>query len=217
MKGFLFVVAKTLSNLRFEEVKVMKKQRKTMVKWGQIYLCNLGDRKGSVQSGVRPVLVVQNNIGNNNSTTTVVATITTVLKKLNQPTHIVLDESCGLRKKSMVMLEQITTIDINKSLVKYIGEIKDAKVLHRIKQGILTEFGLTQRLDLQKTGLVLTLCPKCRNVFMNSPSNVVRRVDSLRTKKELCDKCQLELGYEYIVFKKNHSLSIEVDTDEYKI
>ena len=145
------------------------------------------------------------------------ATITTVLKKLNQPTHIVLDESCGLREKSMVMLEQITTIDINKSLVKYIGEIKDAKVLHRIKQGILTEFGLTQRLDLQKTGLVLTLCPKCRNLFMNSPSNVVRRVDSLRTKKELCDKCQLELGYEYIVFKKNHSLSIEVNTDEYKI
>ncbi|MBQ2971006.1 MAG: type II toxin-antitoxin system PemK/MazF family toxin [Ruminococcus sp.] len=192
----------------------MKKQRTVIVNWGQIYLCNLGDSNGSVQSGVRPVLIVQNNIGNKNSTTTVVATITTALKKLNQPTHIVLDESCGLREKSMVMLEQITTIDINKSLVKYIGEIKDAKTLHRIKQGLLTELGLTRRLDLSRTGLILSLCPKCRSVFMGSPDNVVRRVDPFGSNKRLCEKCQLETGYEYIVFKKNLALGVVGCSDE---
>lgn len=192
----------------------MKKQRTVIVKWGQIYLCKLGDSNGSVQSGVRPVLVVQNNIGNNNSTTTVVATITTALKKLNQPTHIVLDESCGLREKSMVMLEQITTIDINKSLVKYIGEIKDAKTLHRIKQGLLTELGLTRRLDLSRTGLILSLCPKCRSVFMSSPNNIVRRVDPFGSNKGLCEKCQMETGYEYIVLNKNHALDVAGCGDE---
>ena len=53
----------------------MKNANITNVKWGEIYLCDLGSNKGSVQSGKRPVLVLQNNIGNNNGPTTVVATI----------------------------------------------------------------------------------------------------------------------------------------------
>ena len=85
----------------------MNKMNLSEVKWGEIYLCNLGTSQGSVQSGVRPVLVIQNNIGNEHSPTIVVATITSVLKKLNQPTHILLDTSCGLKEISMVMLEQL--------------------------------------------------------------------------------------------------------------
>ena len=99
----------------------MKKANITTVRWGEIYLCDLGSNKGSVQSGIRPVLVIQNNIGNDNGPTTVVATISSVLKKLNQPTHILLDTSCGLKEESIVMLEQVRTVDKANELIEYIG------------------------------------------------------------------------------------------------
>ena len=142
-----------------DEVNPMKNANITNVKWGEIYLCDLGSNKGSVQSGKRPVLVLQNNIGNNNGPTTVVATISSVLKKLNQPTHILLDTSCGLREDSVVMLEQIRTVDKEKELLEYIGEVRDEKTIYAIKQGVLTEFGLIKRPQPRRTGLILTLCP----------------------------------------------------------
>lgn len=174
----------------------MKNANITNVKWGEIYLCDLGSNKGSVQSGKRPVLVLQNNIGNNNGPTTVVATISSVLKKLNQPTHILLDTSCGLREDSIVMLEQIRTVDKEKELLEYIGEVRDEKTIYAIKQGILTEFGLIKRPQPRRTGLILTLCPKCRAEFMSVPENIVRRVDPLQVDKERCDKCQTSFGYD---------------------
>lgn len=163
-----------------DEVNPMKNANITNVKWGEIYLCDLGSNKGSVQSGKRPVLVLQNNIGNNNGPTTVVATISSVLKKLNQPTHILLDTSCGLREDSIVMLEQIRTVDKEKELLEYIGEVRDEKTIYAIKQGVLTEFGLIKRPQPRRTGLILTLCPKCRAEFMNIPENILRRVDPLQ-------------------------------------
>ena len=186
-----------------DEVKKKKNANITNVKWGEIYLCDLGSNKGSVQSGKRPVLVLQNNIGNNNGPTTVVATISSVLKKLNQPTHILLDTSCGLREDSIVMLEQIRTVDKEKELLEYIGEVRDEKTIYAIKQGILTEFGLIKRPQPRRTGLILTLCPKCRAEFMSVPENIVRRVDPLQVDKERCDKCQTSFGYDYLIIKKN--------------
>ena len=152
---------------------------------------------------ITKVLVLQNNIGNNNGPTTVVATISSVLKKLNQPTHILLDTSCGLREDSIVMLEQIRTVDKEKELLEYIGEVRDEKTIYAIKQGILTEFGLIKRPQPRRTGLILTLCPKCRAEFMSVPENIVRRVDPLQVDKERCDKCQTSFGYDYLIIKKN--------------
>ena len=81
------------------------------VKWGEIYYCDLGNSKGSVQAKLRPVLIIQNNVGNRNGPTTVVAAISSVIKKMYLPTHILLDADCGLTERSIVMLEQIRTID----------------------------------------------------------------------------------------------------------
>ena len=185
-----------------DEVKPMKNANITTVRWGEIYLCNLGSNKGSVQSGKRPVLVIQNNVGNNYGPTTVVATISSVLKKLNQPTHILLDTSCGLKEESVVMLEQLRTVDKNSELLEYIGEVRDEKTIYAIKQGLLTEFGLIKRPQPRRTGLILTLCPKCRAAFMNVPENILRRFDSPQADKERCDKCQTSLGYDYLIIKK---------------
>ena len=77
---------------------------------GQIYYADL-DGKGSEQKGLRPVLIIQNDIGNKYSPTTIIAIITTRKTKANLPTHVWLNAECGLPKESMVECEQLRTID----------------------------------------------------------------------------------------------------------
>ncbi len=89
------------------------------VRRGQIYLADLNPVKGSEQGGVRPVVVVQNDVGNRYSTTIIVAPITGQ-KKVELPTHTRLYSS-GLTKESTALLEQIRTIDKCR-LIKYVGE-----------------------------------------------------------------------------------------------
>ena len=102
----------------------MSKQKTREVKWGEIYYCDLGSGKGSVQSKLRPVLIIQNDTGNENGPTTVVAAISSAIKKMYMPTHIMLDRTCGLKEKSVVMLEQIRTIDKTSELREYIGTVR---------------------------------------------------------------------------------------------
>ena len=83
-----------------------------MVKRGEIYYADLSPVVGSEQGGIRPVLVVQNDIGNKYSPTVIAAAITSQLDKARLPTHITLPaEQYGLPKNSVVLLEQIRTLD----------------------------------------------------------------------------------------------------------
>ena len=99
----------------------MKKE----IKKGQIYYADLSPVVGSEQGGYRPVVVIQNNIGNKYSPTTIVAVITTRATKAKLPTHYWLEEGSGLPKNSMVELEQIRTIDKSR-LKEYVGAISYA-------------------------------------------------------------------------------------------
>ena len=90
------------------------------VKKGEIYYCDLGDPIGSRQGGMRPVLILQNDIGNKYSPTTIVAAIT-AKRKRNYCTHVELD-NCGLPLLSTVMLEQILTVD-KSELGDYMGKV----------------------------------------------------------------------------------------------
>ena len=82
------------------------------VKRGEIYYADLSPVVGSEQGGIRPVLIVQNDVGNRYSPTVIAAAITSQKDKTNLPTHIELNASkCGLAKDSIVLLEQIRTID----------------------------------------------------------------------------------------------------------
>lgn len=88
---------------------------------GQIYLADLSPVVGSEQGGVRPVVVIQNEWGNRHSPTVIVAAITSKLDKNKIPTHVTVS-GIGLEKKSVLLLEQIRTID--KSRLKgFVGEI----------------------------------------------------------------------------------------------
>ena len=92
---------------------------------GDIYYMDFGNQPGSTVHGIRPAMVVQNNVGNRHSPTVIVAGITTEIKKTRQPTHVQLGSQFGLPQESMLMLEQLTTID-KVMLRQYIGAVDEA-------------------------------------------------------------------------------------------
>lgn len=95
------------------------------VKRGDIYYADLSPVVGSEQGGVRPVIVIQNNVGNKYSPTVIVAAITSQINKAKLPTHVELKApKFGLPKDSVVLLEQIRTID-KKRLKDRIGRFDD--------------------------------------------------------------------------------------------
>jgi mRNA interferase MazF len=114
-----------------------------MILKGEIYYADLDGALGSEQSGTRPVLVIQNDIGNKFSPTTIIAPITTHEKKLDMPTHVILNDNCGLKQKSIVMLEQIRTIDKSR-LKEKIGQC-DRRTLINVNKAIKISFFLTDK------------------------------------------------------------------------
>ena len=111
-----------------------------VIKRGDIFYADLSPVVGSEQGGVRPVLVVQNDIGNKHSLTVIVAAITGQREKAMFPTHIPLRaESCGLTHKSVVLLEQIRTID--KTRLKQRTGTIPSKLLSRVDRALAISFG----------------------------------------------------------------------------
>ena len=111
------------------------------VKRGDIYYADLSPVVGSEQGGIRPVLIVQNDIGNKFSPTVIAAAITSQKDKTNLPTHIsVSSQNCGLAKDSIVLLEQIRTID-KKRLKEHMGHLDDGS-MNKIDEALSISFGL---------------------------------------------------------------------------
>lgn len=117
------------------------------IKRGEIYYANLCPIVGSEQGGIRPVVILQNNKGNLHSRTTIVSAITSELDKPNLPTHVIFNADC-MKKKSMVLLEQIRTIDKSR-LCRFVGTI-DNKTMKRVDKAILISFGLDYLEGLKK-------------------------------------------------------------------
>ena len=109
---------------------------------GEIYLAELDKGIGSEQKGRRPVMIIQNNVGNKHSPTVVVAAITSRMGKHNLPTHVRLSSS-NLAKDSMVMLEQIRTID-KRRLKEYICKAT-AEEMELIDGALLISIGMDRR------------------------------------------------------------------------
>ena len=113
-----------------------------MIKRGEIYFADLSPVVGSEQGGVRPILVIQNDIGNKYSPTVIAAAITSKLEKAKLPTHIELDSDNGLPKNSIVLLEQIRTLD-KKRLKEKVCDISPYK-MDEINQALLISLGFFQ-------------------------------------------------------------------------
>ena len=111
------------------------------IKRGEIYYADLSPVIGSEQGGVRPVLIIQNDVGNKYSPTVIAAAITSQKDKSNLPTHIKLEtDNCGLSKESIVLLEQIRTID-KKRLKERMGKL-DESAMGEINRALSISFGL---------------------------------------------------------------------------
>ena len=114
------------------------------IKLGDIYYADLSPVVGSEQGGVRPVLIVQNNVGNRFSPTVIAAAITSQVNKAKMPTHIELGaRSFGLTKDSVVLMEQIRTLD-KKRLREKMGCLDEAHMRH-VDEALAVSFGLEQQ------------------------------------------------------------------------
>ena len=110
-----------------------------MVKRGELYYADLSPVVGSEQGGIRPVLIVQNDVGNKYSPTIIAAAVTSQMNKAKLPTHIELDTTCGLSKDSVVLTEQLRTLD-KQRLMDKIGVI-DEKVMEKVNNALLVSLG----------------------------------------------------------------------------
>jgi len=110
---------------------------------GDIYYADLSPVVGSEQGGVRPVLVVQNDVGNKYSPTVIVAAITSKLSKAKLPTHIELNRTnCNLTKDSVVLLEQLRTLD-KRRLQEKICSLNEQDMI-KVDVAIMISLGLTE-------------------------------------------------------------------------
>lgn len=111
------------------------------IKRGDIYYADLSPVVGSEQGGLRPVLIIQNDMGNRYSPTVIAAAITSRMSKNKLPTHIdVYAERVGLQKDSVILLEQVRTID-KRRLKEKMGHLDD-EVMDRVNTAIVISFGL---------------------------------------------------------------------------
>lgn len=115
-----------------------------VIKRGDMFYADLSPVIGSEQGGVRPVLIIQNDTGNKYSPTVIAAAITSQTGKAKLPTHIEIEaENVGLKSNSVVLAEQIRTIDKSR-LKEKIGHIEDESVMGKINSALGVSFGLAE-------------------------------------------------------------------------
>jgi mRNA interferase MazF len=113
-----------------------------IVKRGDIFFADLSPVVGSEQGGVRPVLILQNDIGNRYSPTTVISAVTSQIFKTRLPIHVeVKSEESSLNRDSVILLEQIRTID-KRRLKERIAHL-NPEIMNRVNQAIIISLGLT--------------------------------------------------------------------------
>ena len=169
---------------------------------GDLYYYDFGKNIGSIQGGERPVMVIQADDYNRNAPTIMVAAITSVMKKRYLPSHIELGEDFGLKKPSMVLLEQVQTVNKN-DLQEYIGTVDDEQLMRHINATLKKTFGLWIYKP-EKEENIRCLCPKCLNGYIQSSDYIVRRLDPFAKVKDRCEKCE-GYGWDYVVVDRHSS------------
>lgn len=107
---------------------------------GDVFYADMGVNVGSEQNGMRPVLVLQNDVGNEHSPTIIVAVLTSKVKKMYMPTHVYVGARFGLTEESVVLTEQLSTID-RRRLRGYVGSV-DRPTMKKVEQAIQISLGL---------------------------------------------------------------------------
>lgn len=167
------------------------------IRRGEIYHADLEPVVGSEQGGYRPVIILQNNRGNYYSPTVIVAPITS-RPKTKLPTHVPLKAMKGLEKDSVVLLEQVRTIDKIR-LDDLVGTVSQTQ-MNKVEDAFRTSTGV-KKLDRP---LVMCLCSTCAKPFYESDDHFIKRADKNQVKKEICMFCNCRKGYDYLIRKKRN-------------
>ena len=165
---------------------------------GDIYFANLNPVVGSEQGDTRPVLVVQNDVGNKHSPTIVIIPITGNLSKNPLPTHVLLNRLCGLDHESLALAEQIRTIDRSR-IGNYIGHIPESAFVE-VDRALSICVGLCDKPPKKPTPLVLSLCHRCENDFRDAGYLLVKK--GWQEIMEPCDFCGRAKGLNFGLFQK---------------
>lgn len=161
---------------------------------GDVFYADLDKGIGSEQQGFRPVVIVQNNVGNKHSPTVIVAAISSKTdSKAKLPTHSFIGRECGLDCPSIVLCEQVRTID-KQRLGNYIGHLKKSQMME-VNHTLAVSFGLDEPVPQKVT---LCLCDACADDFRGTGVFHLRRVDPRQTEKKACAFCgKKHEGVEY--------------------
>lgn len=166
---------------------------------GDMYYADLGQGVGSEQEGYRPVVIIQNNVGNKHSPTVIIAAITSkVGVKPKLPTHYFINAEDGLELPSVILLEQLRTID-KRRLEKYIGRLKK-KHIDGMNHALAVSIDLVQKTE---HSLTMCLCSTCAENFRSTGAYILRRIDPQQAEKDICTYCNQRLGFDYEVIRKN--------------
>ena len=165
-------------------------------KRGDVFFTDLGQGIGSEQMGYRPVVIIQNDTGNKHSPTVVVAAVTSkVDAKAKQPTHCFIGTEYGLEMPSVILLEQIRTLD-KQRLEKYIGRLSK-KHLNDLNHALAISVGLIPAQE----NLVLCLCKPCADNFrLDGKYDLVRVMEN--QERDTCTYCNHRMGFEYELVPK---------------
>ena len=178
------------------------------MKKGEIYYANLLPSIGSEQQRTRPVLIIQNDVGNEHSNTVIVAMITGKAKK-PLPTHVSINNTeCGLPENSVVMLEQIQTLD-KQRLGTFIGRVS-ADVMNRIDKAALCSLGITSAASMFfRNELHKRIFQKQMSKLKGNPSNqYVAAIYLLCADKKLWDFARYTVGAQSIDFNQLEHISL---------
>lgn len=165
---------------------------------GDMYYADLGKGIGSEQEGYRPVVIIQNNVGNKHSPTVIIASITSKRDaKAKLPTHYLIGAEDGLEMPSLVLLEQLRTID-KRRLSSFIGHLSE-KHIQGINHALAVSVGLIESIPNK---LILCLCRTCAENFYGSGAFVLRRVNADQTEQNTCTYCNSRKGFDYEITRK---------------
>ena len=165
---------------------------------GDLYYANLGRGIGSEQEGYRPVVIIQNNVGNRHSPTVIIAAISSKVGiKPKLPTHYFINAEDGLELPSIILLEQLRTVD-KRRLDKYIGHLRKEHI-DGMNHALAVSIDLLQNAP---QSLVMCLCGVCAENFRNTGAYYLRRVDPEQAAKDTCTYCNQRMGVDYEIISR---------------
>lgn len=189
------------------------------IKRGHIYMVQMNDANGSEQSGTRPFLVLQNDVGNRFSHTHSGVPLSTELKRLHLPTHLVIPKGHGLSYDSVILGEQPATLDESR-FITHLGKL-DAESLHKVDEVVNIQLELNKLRRPQATLFIkrllgenpvikVPLCYRCFKLLRGTKNLSIRAIRQKKDSLELCVVCNQVKGKTFKIIDRGRVKRCEV-------